>query len=68
VSDLASAYKVFETLDDRGLDLTVADLLKNYLCGGGDRRGNENYTLSHTGHRKWCLGPTGQRPMLPGTW
>lgn len=31
VSDYENAYVIFETLNDRGLDLTVTDLLKNYL-------------------------------------
>lgn len=31
VSDYNNAYIIFETLNDRGLDLTVTDLLKNYL-------------------------------------
>ena len=30
-SDYSNAYVIFETLNDRGLDLTVTDLLKNYL-------------------------------------
>lgn len=30
-SDLPEAYVIFETLNDRGADLTIADLLKNYL-------------------------------------
>jgi hypothetical protein len=30
-SDLPEAYVIFETLNDRGADLTTADLLKNYL-------------------------------------
>lgn len=29
----ADAFLIFETLNDRGADLTVADLLKNYLFG-----------------------------------
>lgn len=29
----ADAYLIFETLNDRGADLTLADLLKNYLFG-----------------------------------
>lgn len=33
VGDEADAFLIFETLNDRGLDLTVADLLKNYLFG-----------------------------------
>lgn len=31
VADEANAYLIFETLNDRGLELSVADLLKNYL-------------------------------------
>ena len=31
VTDEANAYLIFETLNDRGLDLSVSDLLKNYL-------------------------------------
>ncbi len=30
-NDLPEAYVIFETLNDRGADLTTADLLKNYL-------------------------------------
>jgi len=30
-SDFPEAYVIFETLNDRGADLTTADLLKNYL-------------------------------------
>ena len=34
----ADAFLIFETLNDRGLALTVADFLKNYLHGiSGDR-------------------------------
>jgi len=33
VANEANAYTVFETLNDRGLDLTVLDLVKNYLFG-----------------------------------
>jgi hypothetical protein len=29
----SDAYVIFETLNDRGADLTIADLLKNYLYG-----------------------------------
>ncbi len=32
-----NAYTVFETLNDRGLDLTVLDLVKNYLFGKAAR-------------------------------
>ena len=31
VADEASAFTIFETLNDRGMDLTIADLVKNYL-------------------------------------
>lgn len=33
VPDDSNAYLIFETLNDRGLDLSIADLLKNYLLG-----------------------------------
>lgn len=33
VAGEADAFLIFETLNDRGADLTVADLLKNYLFG-----------------------------------
>lgn len=31
VTEESEAFTIFETLNDRGLDLTIADLLKNYL-------------------------------------
>lgn len=33
VPDDANAFLIFETMNDRGLDLSIADLLKNYLLG-----------------------------------
>lgn len=33
VPDDSNAYLIFETLNDRGLDLSIADLLKNYMLG-----------------------------------
>ena len=38
VDDESSAFQVFETLNDRGLDLAVTDLLKNYLFGKAGRQ------------------------------
>lgn len=38
VSDEANAYLIFETLNDRGLDLTIADLLKNYLFSRAEKK------------------------------
>jgi len=37
----ADAYKMFETLNDRGLRTSQADLVKNYLFGRSGRRLNE---------------------------
>jgi DNA-directed RNA polymerase specialized sigma24 family protein len=34
----ADAFMIFETLNDRGADLTIADLLKNYLFGRSGSR------------------------------
>lgn len=33
VADDANAFMIFETLNDRGLELAISDLLKNYLFG-----------------------------------
>lgn len=37
----ANAYKMFETLNDRGLKTTQADLVKNYLFGEAENRLDE---------------------------
>src|SRR5690606_29119825 len=44
----ANAYKMFETLNDRGLKTSQADLVKNYLFGQSDTRLNE-------AQQKWAL-------------
>jgi hypothetical protein len=38
VDDEADAYLIFETLNDRGLELSITDLLKNYLFGRAGSR------------------------------
>ncbi len=38
VPDEANAFTIFETLNDRGLALSIADLLKNYLFGKSEKR------------------------------
>ncbi|WP_405226007.1 DUF262 domain-containing protein [Lentisalinibacter sediminis] len=38
VPNHSNAYVIFETLNDRGLELSTADLLKNYLFGLSDDR------------------------------
>ena len=38
VRDEADAYLIFETLNDRGLDLSTSDLLKNYILGKAGNR------------------------------
>ena len=38
VPDDTNAFTIFETLNDRGLALTIADLLKNFLFGRADSR------------------------------
>lgn len=44
--DLSDAYVIFETLNDRGADLTTVDLLKNYLLSiSGNSNVNEALTL-----------------------
>jgi hypothetical protein len=41
VATQADAFLIFETLNDRGADLTVADLLKNYLFSQAEARLDE---------------------------
>lgn len=41
VPDRANAFTIFETLNDRGLNLAISDLLKNYLFGLADNRISE---------------------------
>jgi hypothetical protein len=41
VEDEAKAYIMFETLNDRGLELSKADLLKNFLLSRSGHRVNE---------------------------
>lgn len=38
VPNHANAFTIFETLNDRGLELAISDLLKNYLLGQSDNR------------------------------
>lgn len=38
VPDDTNAFRIFETLNDRGLTLAISDLLKNYLFGIADNR------------------------------
>ncbi len=45
VSDELNAYKVFETLNARGVRLSATDLLKNYLFSVLDRGGETDHEL-----------------------
>jgi hypothetical protein len=47
VPDASDAFVIFETLNDRGLDLTIADLTKVYLFGtSGNRIGEVRHSWS----------------------
>lgn len=41
VPNHANAFTIFETLNDRGLELAISDLLKNFLLGQAENRLNE---------------------------
>lgn len=41
VEELDDAYRLFETLNDRGLGLSAADLIKNHLMRIANRKGEE---------------------------
>lgn len=56
-SDLPEAYVIFETLNDRGADLTTADLLKNYLSVPRRLRNSVTCKLAGTySKRTWVVG------------
>jgi uncharacterized protein with ParB-like and HNH nuclease domain len=42
VASDADAFSIFETLNDRGLDLTIADLLKNFIFGAAGEDALDN--------------------------
>ena len=56
--DLSEAYVIFETLNDRGADLTIADLLKNYLFSAS--KGNIGYVKNILGGARVTFSPTGR--------
>lgn len=67
VGDEADAYLIFETLNDRGLELSISDLLKNYIFG---RAGIRNLDLVR---RQWqemvvILGSQDQTQFLRHYW
>lgn len=51
VTDELNAYKVFETLNARGVRLSATDLLKNYLFSVLDRGGNNDHELRNLEER-----------------
>jgi hypothetical protein len=48
VPDQADAFMVFETLNDRGLELTIADLTKNYLFSRAGKKNIEKVKSAWT--------------------
>jgi hypothetical protein len=52
VNDELNAYKVFETLNSRGVRLSATDLLKNYLFSVLDRGDETDHEL-HTLEERW---------------
>ncbi len=51
VTDELNAYKVFETLNARGVRLSATDLLKNYLFSVLDRGGDQDHELRNLEER-----------------
>jgi hypothetical protein len=51
VPDHATAFTIFETLNDRGIELAISDLLKNFLFAeaGEDIDGAETYWIKMSG-------------------
>ncbi len=69
VDDDVDAYTVFESLNARGLDLSVADLLKNHLFGLARNR-DENITTLYDswGRLMDILGPVPATRFLRRYW
>lgn len=63
VSDTANAFAIFETLNDRGLDLSISDLVKNYLFGLSGDKIEEAKALWTTIIA--ILSPIGDESLLP---
>lgn len=66
VTDEADAYALFETLNDRGLDLSVADLLKNFIFG---KAGNKINDIKQTWNEiNFILGKRSVAQFLRHYW
>ena len=63
VNDEAAAYKIFEVLNDRGLDLSVADLLKNYLFRMADDRVTETQQNWTSMASRWELSGAEEKEL-----
>jgi uncharacterized protein with ParB-like and HNH nuclease domain len=66
VPNEANAYLIFETLNDRGLDLTIADLLKNYLFSRAGR--NKISTVKQSWDRAFGALDPGEDDKLQTTF
>lgn len=63
VPDESNAFAIFETLNDRGLALSVADLLKNYIFGKSGKKIEEAKTQWAT--LVGILNTVGDESLLP---
>ena len=53
IGEELNAYKIFETLNARGIKLSSADLLKNYLFSRMDDRGDTPNNIVDEWDEKW---------------
>ena len=51
VSEAKDAFKLFETINNRGLRLSATDIIKNFVLGNAARFGEESLELART---KWA--------------
>jgi len=51
VSDAKDAFKLFETINNRGLKLSPTDIIKNFILGNAARFGPDSLTLARS---KWA--------------
>ena len=50
VSKAKDAFKLFETINDRGLPLSATDIVKNFVLGNASRLGDEHLAMAR---QKW---------------
>lgn len=62
VGDAKDAFKLFETINNRGLRLSPTDIIKNFVLGNAARFGGDQLQLARTGWAKLLTELDGTKP------